>query len=170
MMRTELSGTLVVHALLLAVLELAACDPTKPNKSDDGHEVLVFSQKVIVLDHLGIPTAPPVTVGSVVRSSLLESDAPAIVAIDHNGFLVPLQNGHATIRSKLSGSELSVDVSAAARLTLEPSTMELKPGERAPLLVFADGRFVLPSDITWLTSNPATAVAEKGYVAGSQPG
>lgn len=131
----------------------------------------VFSQPSLVIDRLGVPVAPPVTVGSTPSGTTMTSDAPHVVTVEPSGGLVAHQDGVATIRS--AGGSLEVVVRTARSIALVPRRLALRPGETRRLrAVEGDGPQEIPAEVVeWATSDPTIATLLGGEVmAGRRSG
>jgi len=94
--------------------EVPAGQAAEPASASGERPFVVFAQPRLLIDRLGTPFAPPVTVGSTVSAETLRSDAPEIVEIDSAGALVGRRNGRTLVRSLADGSQvLEVEVQAA---------------------------------------------------------
>jgi hypothetical protein len=85
-------------------------------------EFVVFAIPAMVIDQLGIPVPPPVTVGSRPGPRTMTSDDPDMLSIGPDGSLVAHREGATRVRAVGSGSALSVVVRAQA-----PSRSALAP-------------------------------------------
>src|SRR5258706_11711973 len=66
---------------VIAVIALVACNPSGGGPPEGPKQIVVFSQRTLVMDRLNVPVAPPITVGSVLQGDALESEAPEVVGV-----------------------------------------------------------------------------------------
>jgi len=75
----------------------------------DGEHV-VFSEPSMLIERLGVPLAPPVTVGSRPALATLASDDPGVVSVEEDGRLLAHRAGRTLLRAVGSSSVLAVVV------------------------------------------------------------
>ena len=171
-------GRSCTRAWLVALSLLAACDSrtrqdSTPTPEPAPDRFVVFSQPALVIDRLGVPVSPPVTVGSTPAPDTLASDSPDVVSVETSGALVAHRNGDATVRAQRGGETLRVEVRAASQVTLVPAEIDLRPGDEVQLaLVPAGGAEPVAADaVQWYTDAPSVAMVRAGRVeAGTEPG
>ena len=152
----------------------AAGQSAEPASAPSDRPFVVFSQRRLVIDRLGVPFAPPVTVGSTASPETLRSDAPEIVEVDPSGALVGRRNGRALVRSSSeAGQVLEVEVRAASALAVSPPAARIPPGGTLQLKLLAgpDGEEFAGEAADWGSSRPEVAIVIAGRVeAGRKPG
>lgn len=171
-----------VLAVFAVALGSCAGAPDEPKAGDAGgpgaapgeRPFVVFSQQRLLIDRLGVPIAPPVTVGSTVSAETLRSDAPETVDVDSSGGLVGRRNGRALVRSLADATHvLEVEVRAASVLAVAPARVTLRPGGALQLrLLSGDGGEPVAAEAAeWATTRPEVAIVIGGRVeAGRKPG
>lgn len=122
-------------ALAVLAVGVASCSgaPEGRGASAPGEQPFaVFTKGQLVIDRLGMPFAPPITVGSTASPQTLRSDAPEIVEVDAAGALVGRRNGRALVRSSTDPAQvLEVEVRAASALAVWPAVITIRPGGAA---------------------------------------
>ncbi len=135
---------------------------------------VVFSRRSLVIQRLGVPVAPPVSVPSRPSPETMSSDDPATVRVEASGALVGLRPGRATIRTLHGeGSSLEVEVRAPRAIRVEPQQLRLEPDRSEALEVFdADsGERLPPEAAEWASDAPPRATVIRGRVqAGTEVG
>ncbi len=153
--------------------EATAGKQAQPAGAPGERPFVVFAQRRLLIDRLGVPFAPPVTVGSTASPETLRSDAPGIVDVDPTGALVGRRNGRALVRSPANGQVLEVEVHAASVLAVAPARATLRPGGTQQLRLFTGGggEEVPGEAAEWATNRPDVAIVIGGRVeAGRKPG
>lgn len=117
---------------------------------------VVFAASELVIDELEVPTAVPVSIGSSPSRATLSSSAPDVVSVLVDGRLQAHRNGTATIRA--ASSSLHVTVRTVTALRIEPTSIDLAPGQEVSLRVLGDERVLDAAAVRWFVSNP-TAVS-----------
>lgn len=135
---------------------------------------VVFSRRSLVIDRLGVPNAPPVSVGSSPSPATMRSSNPAIVEVTSTGELRASRNGTVRIETLHGeGSSLEVEVRAVDAIEIVPSRVELRPGESSALAIIdlASGERLSPTAAEWRSSPSGIAIVRDGTVlAGELPG
>ncbi len=164
-------------ALAVLAVGVASCSgaPEGRGASAPGEQPFaVFTKGQLVIDRLGMPFAPPITVGSTASPQTLRSDAPEIVEVDAAGALVGRRNGRALVRSPTDPAQvLEVEVRAASALAVSPAVIKIRPGGAAHLkLVSGGGGEEVPAEAAvWATTRPDVAMVVGGRVeAGPKTG
>lgn len=132
----------------------------------------VFREGALVIDRLGVPVPPPVTVGSTPSQATLTSDAPEIVSVLPDGSLVGRRAGRASIHAVGgTGQPLQVEVVAVSAAAISPDRLELRPGASGQMRLVAGSGEELPADrATWSSDAPEVALAVGGRIEASHPG
>lgn len=125
--------------LALALCVAGGCQVVVPEQPEDParlqrgaaehREFVVFAQRVLRIETLGVPIEPPVTVGSLASATTMASDAPEVVTVTPDGRLLALKAGRTRVRGTGTGSVLEVEVAAQALTpTIASQTIpEVKP-------------------------------------------
>lgn len=160
-----------LEAALIPIL-LAGCDPSPRDRPDPSATTfVVFAERKMVIDRLGVAVPLPVTVGSGPSPDNLQNDAPEIVTIGSGGALTAHRNGHATIRTVDGHGQLAVEVQSATAIRIEPATVRLAMGARANLRLVDQDGLELPVDAArWSTSAPGIALFRHGIVEANGAG
>jgi hypothetical protein len=128
---------------------------------------VVFTSSELLIDLLGSPVPPPVSIASTPSPSTMESDAPDIVSVGSDGSLVAHRSGSAVVRARGdSRSQLRVRVELFESLRIVPEMLVLSPGEQVPLRVSGDGGELPASALRWSVSNPAVVTVIGGRARG----
>jgi hypothetical protein len=161
-------------AIALTLLALVCCSRTEPSGPGERppapESFVAFRFPSMTIDRLETAVEPPYAAGSSRGPGRLSSSDPAVVDTDGSGMLIAHRNGTATIRSR-NGATLSVTVSTARELQIEPSRLSMQLGTEQMVVVKADGQPVDARALRWLTEDPSVAVAFGLKVtAGRSPG
>lgn len=131
---------------------------------------VVFTERSLVIDRLGVPVTPPVSTSSRPSPSTLESEDPSTITISPSGGLVALRAGRTRVRT-LHGenSTLEVEVAVPTRIRVEPERHRVRPGGSVSLkLVDAETGETLPaSAATWRSESPELVVVRGGVAYAS---
>jgi len=133
---------------------------------------VVFAAAEFVIDRIGIPIGPPVTVGSLPSPTTMWSEAPEVVAVEPSGELRGLRNGTTTVRAIGTGSAIRVTVAEAESIEVIPGRLELETGKEAVLTIRGRDHAEVPRHaVKWASTAPLTAQVHAGRVrAGEVPG
>ncbi len=156
---------------LLAAVALAACGPSVKKVTVDPPSATLDQKgatvglKATAKDDKDRPVSEGVKMA-------WTSSAPLVASVDEGGKVTALKSGEATITAaagEVKGTA-KVFVAIPATVALAPSSLALKPGERATLEVrVADdsGRpLAAPSGVVWSSTDPAVATVADGRVVG----
>jgi hypothetical protein len=154
---------------------VSSLNAPRPGESPVDQPFVVFSQRSFVIDRLGAPVRPPVSVGSAPSIDTIRSDDPSIVQVDRSGALLGIGNGATRVRTlQGEGSSLEVEVRAAiGGIEVVPQRLEVDPGMTARFeVVDAATRQRLPAEAaSWVSAAPERASVRGGQVVGgSTPG
>jgi hypothetical protein len=152
---------------------VASATPPKFGDARIDRPFVVFNQRSFVIDHVGVPMRPPVSIGSRPSPETIASDDCSVVQVDATGALVGLRNGRVVVRSRGGeGSSLDVEVKAVSGIALSPPQLVLEPGGSSALIVTAaDGSGeVGPAAVTWGTSAPSVVSVLDGRIQAIRPG